>query len=105
MVIAEGPRFPSLAKNFFEAGKAPAMRAVVDYLRALNEDRVLRIPDPDLAARQFLGLVNEPLLWLRVIGIGEPPPKVERTRVVDAAVAVFLDHYQPRVKSSGRRLE
>jgi AcrR family transcriptional regulator len=96
MVISEGSRFPDLAKNFFDAGKAPAMRAVVGYLRALDSQGMLNIADPDLAARQFLGLVNEPLLWLRVVGIGEVPPKSERERVVADAVSMFLTYYRPK---------
>lgn len=94
MVISESVRFPDLPHNFFEAGKAPAMRALIGYLVASDKKGQLRIPDPELAARQFLGLLNEPLLWLRVIGIGDVSSEAERARVVKSAVAMFLDHYE-----------
>ncbi|WP_448951595.1 TetR/AcrR family transcriptional regulator [Labrys neptuniae] len=96
MVISESTRFPDLPRNFLEAGKAPAMRALIGYLQQLHESGVLAIPDAELAARQFLGLLNEPLLWLRVVGVGDPPSAAERKRVVDEAVAMMMARYQAR---------
>jgi hypothetical protein len=95
MVISEAPRFPDLAQRFSEAGKAPAMRAVTGYLAEVAQRGALAIDDVDLAARQFLGLVNEPLLWHRVIGLDEDASKAKRERVVECAVAVFLSYYLP----------
>lgn len=93
MVISEGARFPDLPRNFFEAGKAPAMRALIGYLKQLDENRTLVIPDAELAARQFLGLLNEPLLWLRVVGVGNAPPADQRARVVEEAVMMMMARY------------
>lgn len=93
MVISEGMRFPDLPRNFFEAGKAPAMRALIEYLQQINENGSLDIPDAELAARQFLGLLNEPLLWLRVVGVGEPPSAAGRQRVVEEAVMMMMARY------------
>ena len=102
MVISEGTRFPDLPRNFFEAGKAPAMRALIGYLRQINENGTLAIPDPDLAARQFLGLLNEPLLWLRVVGVGEASSVTERKRVVEEAVAMMMARYAGNQPSAAR---
>ncbi len=96
MVIIEGTRFPDLPTTFFEAGKAPAMRALVEYLRTLSANRVLHVEDAELAASQFLGLLNEPLLWLRVIGIGDAPSKERREKVVAEGVSMFLSRYGKR---------
>lgn len=93
MVISEGARFPDLPRSFFEAGKAPAMRALVGYLKQLDRNGTLALPDAELAGRQFLGLLNEPLLWLRVIGVGETNSATERQRVVDEAVAMMMARY------------
>jgi AcrR family transcriptional regulator len=95
MVISEGARFPDLPHSFFEAGKAPAMRALIGYLKQLDDNRTLSIADAELAARQFLGLLNEPLLWLRVVGVGPASSASERERVVKEAVAMMLARYQP----------
>ncbi len=94
MVISEGPRFPGLAESFFEAGKAPALNAVAHYLEAMSAKGLRKIDNPQRAARQFLGLINEPLLWARVIGVEDVPPQKERFEVVDEAVQCFLSHYR-----------
>lgn len=96
MVIAEGPRFPALTKTFFEKGKAPAMAAVADYLEALAKRKLITVKNPKLAARQFLGLIDEPLLWVRVVGADESFTKQERDVVVQQAVDMFLGFYLAR---------
>lgn len=93
MVIAEGQRFPALTKTFFEKGKAPAMNAVADYLAALAKRKLVKVKNPTLAARQFLGLIDEPLLWVRVVGLEETHGAKERTIVVENAVDMFLGFY------------
>jgi AcrR family transcriptional regulator len=96
MVIAEGVRVPALAERFLEAGKAPAMRAVIGYVRKLTERRLLRVDDPELAAKQFMGMINEPLLWLRLLGVEPARGAQERKRVVEGAVGMFLAHFGQR---------
>ena len=93
MVISDGPRFPSLTRTFVDKGKGPAMTAVVDYLQALVKRKVLKIKNPLIAGRQFLGLIDEPLLWVRVVGIDELYTKKERDYIVDSAVEMFLGFY------------
>jgi len=93
MVISESNRFPDLAENFVRLGKMPALRALIDYISALKDRGLIKVEDSDLAARQFVGLVNEPLLWYRVIGVGGVPSKVRRHQVVEEAAATFLARY------------
>lgn len=90
MVIGESKQFPDLAKSFVDQGKLPALQAVVSYLNQLNQTGQVKIQDTDLAARQFVGMINEPLLWYRVIGVGRPPTKQRKTVVVERAVHMFL---------------
>ncbi|KGC20238.1 TetR/AcrR family transcriptional regulator [Burkholderia gladioli] len=96
MVISEGPRFPALTKTFFEKGKAPAMDAVATYLEALSKRKLVKIKNSKLAARQFLGLIDEPLLWVRVVGIDETYSQQERDVIVENAVDMFLGFYLTR---------
>ncbi len=96
MVISEGPRFPALTKTFFETGKAPAMDAVATYLEALSKRKLVKIRNSKLAARQFLGLIDEPLLWVRVVGIDETYTQQERDVIVENAVDMFLGFYQTK---------
>ncbi len=94
MVIAEGTRFPDLARDYFAYGKTPAMGALRDYIEEQARAGRLNVQDGELAARQFLGMINESTLWLRVIGLAEEVPPEQRRRVVDEAVALFLKYYR-----------
>jgi len=96
MVIAEGGRFPSLLKTFLELGKGPAMAAVTHYLLKLTKKKLLDISDTKLATRQFLGMIDEPLLWVRVVGLNEKYTAKQRSVIVENAVDMFLGFYRPR---------
>lgn len=104
MVIAEGPRFPDLTDSFFKHGKTPAMSAVRAYIEKQGELGTLVIKNSERATRQFLGLIDEPLLWIRVIGRDEKFTRAERQAVIDEAVAIFLNHYRakPRATKASR---
>lgn len=94
MVIRERDNFPDLAKSFFKSGKEAALKAVIIYLEIMNDQGSLLVSDADIAARQFVGMINEPLLWFRVIGFGPNPSAARRQRVVEEAVKTFLCRYQ-----------
>lgn len=96
LVIAEGRRFPDLTKTFFDVGKTQAMTAVRDYIAELGRRGVLRVADPVLASKQFLGLVDEPVLWGRVMGDPTEISPAEIDAVVDGAVTIFLGHFDAR---------
>jgi AcrR family transcriptional regulator len=96
MVIREGVRFPALVRDYLTLGKVPSFGLLVDYLRVLEGSGRLVLADPDLAARQFVGLITEPLVWLRVLGLEETPEPAYRARVVEEAVATFLARYAPK---------
>lgn len=94
LVIAESTRFPSLMKRFFEVGKTPAINAVQGYIQALGERGALLVPDSKLATTQFLGLVDEAVLWARVMGDAKSLTRAETKKVVEGAVSVFLNTYR-----------
>ncbi|MBE7212786.1 MAG: TetR/AcrR family transcriptional regulator [Gluconacetobacter diazotrophicus] len=101
LVIVEGERFPELATEFLGNNKVPALDDLVSYLDRLRGRALLSVADTDLAARQFVGLVNEPLLWFRVLGNGEQYPPARRAYVVEEAVRTFLSRYAPPACRSG----
>ncbi len=103
LVIAEGQRFPKLTESFFAVGKTPAMGAVRAYLEVLTERGLLCIKDSELATRQFLGLIDEPLLWVRVVGKAEEVTPEWRRTVVDQAVGMFLGFHRVEPAGSGAK--
>ncbi len=94
MVIAESIHFPELAESFFTFGRGSARRSVVEYLGVLRDTRALEFSDPELAAAQFIGLINEPLLSSRIIRAGKSPSKERRKEVVQEAVQTFLARHR-----------
>jgi TetR/AcrR family transcriptional regulator, regulator of autoinduction and epiphytic fitness len=96
MVIAEGPRFPDLTRSFFEVGKTPAVSAVRNYIAELGRRGIIKVGNAELASRQFLGLIDESVLWVRVMGDERELTPAETAEVVEQAVAIFLGHYRAK---------
>lgn len=93
MIIGEASRFPDLMHSFFEVGKTPAVTAVTNYIAELGRRGILSISDQHMAARHFLGLVDETVLWMRVMGDSKSLTEAETHEVVEQAVAIFIGHY------------
>lgn len=95
LAISEGPRFPKLAESYFNSGKLPIFRALVNHIELLSARGTLSKAageDAELVTKQLIGLINEPLLWPRLLGAPEPP-KRERERIIIAAAEVISAHY------------
>ncbi|MFD5425426.1 TetR/AcrR family transcriptional regulator [Streptomyces sp. NPDC127084] len=95
LVIAESRKLPWVSADFYRLGKAPLARMFSRCLAEMTESGALDCPQPDLAARQFLGLIQEFAIWPHVMAIGEaikdlPPIEL----VVEEAIAMFLGRYQ-----------
>ncbi|MHA1599182.1 MAG: TetR/AcrR family transcriptional regulator C-terminal domain-containing protein, partial [Alphaproteobacteria bacterium] len=56
----------------------------------------LDVPDPDMAAMQFIGVVTGPFLLPLLLGVRDVPGQGEIDRVVDGAVAKFLAGLRPK---------
>ncbi|AZM62809.1 TetR/AcrR family transcriptional regulator [Streptomyces sp. WAC 01420] len=96
LVVAESDRVPWIADEFHRLGKGPVVAALAGRLDALVRDGLLCCPDTRLAARQFMGLVQEFLVWPRVMGFTEEYSALPDTEVViDEAVRTFLARYAP----------
>ena len=94
MVIAESRHDPNLARIFFERGKEPLLARFARYLTAASSVGALVCPDPELAARQYLGMIQECLLWPQVMGTDAVAG--DEKAVVEGAISVFLRAYSPR---------
>lgn len=97
MVIRESIRYPDLAATYINRGKRPTLEALINYMKRLKAADIVDIDDPDLAARQFVGLINEPLVFYRVLGLSEAPRLEHARYVVDQAVKVFFARYPLKI--------
>lgn len=85
VVTAEAPRFPSLSEAFFREEKWPVFRSLSIYLARLHGAGRLRVPDPEIAAAQFLGRFKEALVWPRLLGVSRLVDADEDAIIAEAA--------------------
>lgn len=90
VMIAEVPRFPELGQELYEKGKKPYLDRLHAYLEAEATSGHLAIADIPLAARQFLGMINDVILWphMLIVGLQESPADIDR--VIEGAVETML---------------
>ena len=94
IVIGVSERMPELGLRFFERGPARTARLFTGFLDAEVSQGTLVIPDPDLAAAQFVEIATAGLFRRRLFGqMPLPPSEADITRNADATVAMFLATY------------
>lgn len=97
LVIAESRARPWIGEEFHRFGQALTLETLAEILGAMHAQGVLDCPNPAIAARQFLALINEFSLWPRVMAVGpEPAASPNPDAVVAEAVATFLCRYGRR---------
>jgi TetR/AcrR family transcriptional regulator of autoinduction and epiphytic fitness len=92
LVIAESRRLPWVAEAFHRLGKGPAVESFAEKLGLLQAAGVIACPDTRLAARQFIGLIQEFVLWPQVMATGEAQAP-DREKVVAEAIEMFVARY------------
>lgn len=93
VVVAEVSRFPELGRELYERGKKPWLDRLHDELEGRVATGQARIADVPLAARQFLGMINDVIFWPRLLVRDLVVDEAEVERVVAAAVATFMARY------------
>jgi TetR/AcrR family transcriptional regulator, mexJK operon transcriptional repressor len=88
VIVAEAARAPQLGRLIFEYGPVQIVNALARFLRSRKD---LDLPDPRLAAEQFLGMVLGHA-QLRLLLNARPAAEVRGSiaKVVDHAVEIFL---------------
>ena len=94
VIIAEAPRFPELGEELYRRGKEPYLNQLHVYLQREIEQHRYQIQDVPLAARQFLGMINDVIFWPRFLVMGLTISDVEVEHVVAEAVKTFLGRYK-----------
>ena len=89
IVAAEAPRWPELARLFFESGPAAATAQLSRYLADHGRADGLVIADSDAAARLFLTLCRGNLHLQRILGLAPAPDAVMLDAEAARAVAAF----------------
>ena len=96
LVIAESRGQPWIADAFYRAGKEPVLKAFATVLSDLTRTGLLACERPEVAAHQFLGLVQEFVIWPHVMSIGDGLQALPSDAdVVEEAIGTFMHRYRP----------
>jgi AcrR family transcriptional regulator len=95
VAVAESQRFPELGRVFYHSGPDVFVRQFAQYLAAADATGKLRVPDPELAAHQFIQLCKADLFHKVLLGIQRHVNEEEVQRIADAAVETFLKAFKP----------
>ena len=95
LILAEGTRFPDLARTFYRIGPDRVSERVASLLRAWRRHRLIAVDDAFLAAVQFLDGVRGELHLRAVAGV--PPDNLADAieRNVHHAVHIFWNGVRP----------
>lgn len=96
LMVAEGYRHPRLAEAFLRHGPERGAAKLGAWLAEQDAEGVLRVPDPDSAARAFLAMVQGHLFVERLMFPDRPSRPGEVDAFVGAAVRTFMAGVAPR---------
>jgi len=92
VVIAESMRFPELGRAFYDSGPGEFRRVFSEWLAEQSAAGRVSVPDPAMAADQFIGLLRSGLYLRATLGL-ERPSEAEINATVTAMVETFLRAY------------
>lgn len=93
VVTAEAPRFPEIGRELYALGKKPYLDRLHSYLAGEAGRGTLTIDDIPMAARQFLGMINDVVFWPRLLVPELVLSDAERETVVGEAVQTMMARY------------
>ena len=102
LIVSEAPRFPDLAKMFFQMGPASANEAVAAFLTARSASDGLLLGDPSVTAAVFLDMLTHNLQLRALTG-----SKVRQSEIkyrVQEATRIFLNGVRKPTPSRRDRL-
>ncbi len=91
--VGESDRFPELGREFYESGPMLIRDRLVAYFDNAIARGELKIEDKTLAAEQFHELCKADLFPRMVFNMASEFTEVEKLRVVDGAVEMFMARY------------
>lgn len=90
ITVAEAVRFPQLGEIFWRSGPERTRVQIEAFLRRADEAGTLTIPDPRLAAEQFIALLRGDAHLRQLLRIDTAVDPVALTAAASGAVATFL---------------
>lgn len=91
-ICADAAGLPGVARAFYEEGPSKKMSELAAFLTTCHAVKALDVPDPDLAAEQFLCLFFGRAHVKAMLGLGKPSAAAD-ARLVRTSVELFLRAY------------
>jgi hypothetical protein len=96
VIIGEADRFPELARTWYQTGPRRGATKLARVLEELSRRKLLRVPDPPLAAEHLNWLIlSIPLNRAMFHATDAPQSPRQLRRYADEAVRIFLAAYRP----------
>ena len=96
IVLAESQRLPELGEAFYRSGPARTLQIVTAYIEHLNRLGRLEVPDPQLGADLFLGMLKTTRYLKCLLGLAPAPQEDETKRLALAAAKLFVAAHSPQ---------
>lgn len=93
LVMAERPRFPELAMQFFERGRTDFGGVLMQALQRLTAAGELKVSKPAWAAGQLMGMIEHPIFFVPLVTGDEVLAKRAQAQIAEDAVQTFLARY------------
>ncbi|HEX3414654.1 MAG TPA: TetR/AcrR family transcriptional regulator [Stellaceae bacterium] len=94
IIVGEVTRFPMLGEVFWRAGPERERVQIEGFLRSAAGVGTLTLPDPRLAAEQFVTLVRADVQLRQLLRLEATPGDREIEIVVEGAVGTFIRAFQ-----------
>jgi TetR/AcrR family transcriptional regulator, mexJK operon transcriptional repressor len=91
LVIAEAPRIPEVVQRFWKLGPGRSRAFLAEFFDRQIERGLLRMPDSLAGAEYFLEMLSGTVRLQCLIGLRQPPTPQEIEKIVQGAVAQFLN--------------
>jgi len=95
VVVAEAARQPDLANAFWVAGPGRACDKLFQLFAELDQKKLLRIPDPKVAALTFVNMLKAEVFFCRLLGLPEGTERMGVDQTIETAVALIMKGYAP----------
>jgi len=102
IILGEVTRFPTLGEVFWDAGPERQRAQIEAFLESAVALDKLSIPDPRLAAEQFLSLVRGEIQLRKLLRLEPEAGKREIHAVITGAVDTFIRAFEPDPDAVGK---
>ena len=93
LCLNESERHPELGLSFFESGPKLVVQALAQYLAAATARNELQVSHPELAAAQFLFMVQGLPVETALLNLQDQPFGISNKQYIEETCAMFLRGY------------